>query len=172
MEQNTKGCGCGTSCCTSREWQEKRLIIEFMYIDLEVCDRCLGTDASLEAAITEVTNVLKSTGYEIEVRKILVESEQQALELGFVSSPTIRINGQDIQLDFKESLCESCGDVCGEEVDCRVWSWQGQEYTAPPKAMIVDAILRHVYGSQQMTQKVTKNVPDNLKKFFMAKAKR
>ncbi|TWH45605.1 DUF2703 domain-containing protein [Sporomusa sp. KB1] len=172
MKQNTKGCGCGTNCCTSGECQEKRLLIEFLYIDLEVCDRCLGTDASLEDAIIEVANVLKATGYEIEVRKILVESEQQALELGFVSSPTIRINGQDIQLDFKESLCESCGDVCGEDVDCRVWTWQGQEYTTPPKAMIVDAILRHVYGGQQASQHIIKDVPDNLKKFFAAKVKR
>ncbi|CQR70855.1 Ferredoxin [Sporomusa ovata] len=115
---------------------------------------------------------MKATVYEIEVQKILVESEQQALKLEFVSSPTIRINGQDIQLDFKESLCESCGDVCGEAVDCRVWTWQGQEYTTPPKAMIVDAILRHVYGGQQASQQVSKDVPDNLKKFFAAKAKR
>lgn len=172
MEQKTKCCGCDANCCSSGEFQEKRLLIEFMYIDLTVCARCMGTDASLEDAITEVSTVLKATGYEIEVRKILVETEQQACELGFVSSPTIRINGHDIQLDVKESLCESCGDVCGEDVDCRVWIWQGQEYTVPPKAMIVDAILRCVYSGQQASQQVAKDVPDNLKKFFAAKVKR
>ncbi len=190
MERKSQGCGCESpvkpvaegccsgvaakemNCCAPGERQEKKLTIEFMYIDLTVCDRCLGTDASLEAAIAEVANVLKATGYEIEVRKILIGTEEQAHDLGFVSSPTIRINGQDIQLDVKESLCESCGDVCGEEVDCRVWIWQGQEYTTPPQAMIVDAILRHVYGGQQGTQQVKKGVPENLRKFFAAKGGR
>lgn len=186
MEQKTKGCGCQSidkpaqsgccsgaseaNCCPQGGSGEKRLLIEFMFIDLTVCDRCLGTDASLEEAVAEVANVLRATGYEIDVRKILVESENQARELGFVSSPTIRINGQDIQLDGKESLCESCGDVCGEDVDCRVWIWQGREYTTPPKAMIVDAILRHVYGGQQAARPAVKEVPDNLKRFFAAKS--
>lgn len=170
MEEKKKGCCCeGPDCCVTAEHQAKRLAIEFMYIDLTVCDRCLGADATLEEAIAEVANVLKATGHEIDVRKILVETEEQARALGFVSSPTIRIDGHDIQLDGKESLCESCGDVCGEEVDCRVWVWQGREYTTPPKAMIVDAILRHVYGGRQEARKPTADVPDNLKKFFAAK---
>lgn len=190
MDKNNKGCGCQSTnepiadgCCsggavsvakssTSEGRTEKRLLIEFMFIDLQVCVRCMGTDTKLEDAIVEVANVLKATGYEIEVRKILVETEEQARELNFVSSPTIRINGQDIQLDVKESLCESCGDVAGEDVDCRVWVWEGQEYTTPPKAMIVDAILRHVYGGQQAVPQATRDVPDNLKRFFAAKSKK
>ncbi|MEG6585712.1 DUF2703 domain-containing protein [Dendrosporobacter sp. 1207_IL3150] len=171
MEQKSKCCCGDDNCCVTSEQKVKKLLIEFMYIDLTVCDRCMGTDANLEDAIAEVASVLKAIGYEIEVQKTLVESEQQASELGFVSSPTIRINGQDIDLDVKESLCESCGDVCGEDVDCRVWTWQGQEYTTPPRAMMIDAILKHVYGKQQATQSETKEVPDNLKKFFAAKAK-
>ena len=191
MDQKTKGCCCQSAdkpapnacctgeaagdanCCPPEGSAEKRLLIEFMFIDLTVCDRCLGTDASLEEAVGEVANVLKATGYEIEIRKILIESEEQAGELGFVSSPTIRINGQDIQLDGKESLCESCGDVCGEDVDCRVWIWQGREYSTPPKAMLVDAILRHVYGGRQTARPAIKQeVPDNLKRFFAAKNKK
>lgn len=189
MEQKTKGCGCQSidkpaqsgccsgaaseaNCCPPGGSVEERLLIEFMFIDLTVCDRCLGADASLEEAVAEVANVLRATGHEIDVRKILVESENQARELGFVSSPTIRINGQDIQLDGKESLCESCGDVCGEDVDCRVWIWQGREFTTPPKAMIVDSILRHVYGGQQAVRPAVKEVPDNLKRFFAAKNNR
>ncbi len=171
---DTGGCcpgsaGRGMDCCAP---VDKKLLIEFMYIDLTVCDRCLGTDASLEEAVNETANVLKATGYNIEVRKILVESEEQARDLGFVSSPTIRINGQDIQLDLKESLCESCGDVCGEDVDCRVWIWQGREYTTPPKAMIIDAILKHVYGGAVGGANLKpREVPDNLKRFFAAKLK-
>lgn len=183
MDQKSKGCCCqitdpgccsgaaDAKCCDSGENPAKKLLIEFMYIDLTVCERCLGTDANLEEAVADVATVLNAAGYEIEVRKILVESEEQARELGFVSSPTIRINGRDIQLDVQENLCESCGDVCGEDVDCRVWVWQGQEYTTPPKAMIVDAILKYMYGGQQAPDSA-KEVPDNLKKFFSAKSKR
>lgn len=178
-----RGCNCqdihegvASKCCPDTTVNEnsrkrKHLLIEFMYIDLQVCVRCMGTDTALEEAITEVANILKVAGYEIEVRKILVETEEQAAELNFVSSPTIRINGQDIQLDAKESLCESCGDVAGEDIDCRVWSWEGQEYLLPPKALIVDALLRHVYGGKQPDSKAGRAVPDNLKRFFAAKQK-
>ncbi len=79
-------------------------------MDLSVCVPCRGTQSSLDEAISEVSRVLEATGIEVDVRKIQVTDEEQALELGFVSSPTIRIYGRDIQLEVKESLCESCGD--------------------------------------------------------------
>lgn len=153
----------------------RRLNVDFMYLDLDVCTRCQGTETSLEEAISEVARVLEATGVQVAIRKIHVQSEEQARELGFVSSPTIRINGRDIQLDVKESLCESCGDLCGEDVYCRVWVYQGKKYTVPPKAMIIDAILREVYGgakgvSQGSPQ--TGVVPDNLKRFFSAKRRK
>ncbi len=111
----------------------KRLQIDLIYLDLSVCERYQGADASVEEAVSEVASVLKATGTEVVVNKIWVQSEEQARDLGFISSPTIRVNGQDIQMDVRESLCESCGDLCGTEVDCRVWKWNGQEYTVPPR---------------------------------------
>jgi len=38
--------------------------------------------------------------------------------------------------------------------------------------MIVDAILRSVYTGNQTLSQVKGDVPDNLKKFFQAKAKK
>jgi len=173
--QNTGSDNQTTCCCAGQESIKKeKIIIELMYIDLTTCDRCIGTDSSLDEAIAEASGLLSSTGREIEVRKILVETEKQAEELGFISSPTIRINGQDIQLEFKESLCGCCGEIVGEDIDCRVWIWQGKEYTTPPKAMLLDAILRHVYGQPQGVDKIAaqpKQVPENLKRFFAAKNK-
>ncbi len=72
---------------------------------------------------------------------------------------------------MRESLCESCGDLCGEEVDCRVWVYKGKEYNIPPKAMIIDAILREVYSDKkaQLNDKVdreTYQLPENLRRFF------
>lgn len=146
--------------------------IEFMYLDLSVCTWCQSTESNLEEAISEVAHVLKAAGVDVKVKKIHIQSEEQARELGFVSSPTIRINGQDIQLEVKEALCDSCGDLCGDSVDCRIWIYQGNEYTAPPKGMIIDAILREVYGGSKKTVdtiQTTGEVPENLKKFFAAK---
>ena len=166
------GCCCANSsaCCSEQESnQEKRQIhIDFMYIDLSVCTRCKGTGGSLDDAVADVEAVLKAVGIVVAVNKIHITSEQQAQELRFASSPTIRVNGHDIQLEVKESLCESCGDLCGDEVDCRVWVFQGKEYYVPPKAMIVDAILREVYGGRSSAPAENEEfvLPDNLKNFF------
>ncbi|HML32014.1 DUF2703 domain-containing protein [Sporomusa sphaeroides] len=168
---------CGSSkgqsaCCGAEERTSRRLLIEFLYIDLTTCDRCLDTDAILGEACADVALILRSAGYILDVRKILVETEAQAQQLKFASSPTIRINGHDIQLDFRESSCACCGDIAGVETDCRVWVWQGQEYTTPPKAMLIDAILRYIYGGVAKTKVASQvdgyQVPDNLKRFFAA----
>jgi uncharacterized protein (UPF0371 family) len=109
----------------------RELVIDFMYLDLETCTRCRGTDANLEAALAEVERVLEAAGATVSVRKTLIASAEQARALGFVSSPTIRVNGQDIALELRESSCAECGEACGCEgaIDCRVWVWRNQEYT-------------------------------------------
>lgn len=170
-EKNTVSCCCGAGCCGSpatEETENRRIVIDFLYLDVAVCTWCKGTEASLNEALSDVTSVLQAGGVEVVVNRIHVDSEEKAEQLRFASSPTIHVNGRDIQLDGKESKCESCGDLCGDDVDCRVWVYQGKEYTSPPKAMIIDAILREVYGSSNQTADPQDKfvVPDNLKKFF------
>lgn len=179
-------CGCSetSSCCSgssrdsepnlaqSTNSEKRKLAIDFLFLDLGVCTRCQGSESSLEEAITEASQVLQATGVEVIVNKIHIQNEEQAAKLRFISSPTIRINGRDIQLDVKESLCESCGDICGEDVDCRVWVYQGKEYDIPPKAMIIEAILREIYGGPKETLETplqAESVPENLTHFFAAK---
>ena len=100
-----------------------RLRIEFLLLDLITCTRCLGADRSLESALDIVREVLQATGVEVEVEKILVESAEQARALRFVRSPTVRVDGHDVVLALRESLCgaEACGDGCGDQIACRVW---------------------------------------------------
>jgi len=159
---------------STKPQQTKKVEIDFMYIDLEVCTRCKGTDRNLETALETVRSVLESGGVEVGVRKILVDSEHRATELAFVSSPTIRVDGQDIALELRETSCASCGEACGCEggVSCRVWVYQGKEYTIAPVPMIVDAILSAVYSSKEdmPTAASAVSVPENLKRFFTAKA--
>lgn len=151
--------------------KKKRLDIDFLYLDLSVCTRCKGTDASLEAAVAEVAQILEATGVPVVVKKIHVKSEEQAAALGFLVSPTIRVNGRDIQMSFRESRCESCGSLCECEggVSCREWEYQGQWYAVPPKGLIIDAILKEVYGGAMIERESahqTGVVPDNLRRFF------
>ena len=154
--------------------QRREIEIDFLYLDLSVCTRCQGADSSLDEAIAEVSKILEAMDIDVVVNKINVTSEKQAEVLQFESSPTIRVNGRDIQLEVRESLCESCGDLCGDEVDCRVWVYHGKEYTAPPKAMIIEAMLRQVYGSPHDKQEINKKgyrLPDNPRKFFASMRK-
>ncbi len=174
-DPNTSSCGCAAGCCGSgalEPVEKKRIVIDFLYLDVSVCTWCKGTEDSLDAALTDVANVLRAGDVEVVVNRIHVDSEEKAKQMRFASSPTIRVNGRDIQLDGKESKCDSCGDLCGDEVDCRVWVYQGKEYTSPPKAMIIDAILREVYGQPVVDVAGCCVgdfiVPDNLKKFFQA----
>lgn len=54
-------------------------------------------------------------------------------------------------------------------------TYQGKEYTTPPKGMIIDAIMREVYAGSKGnadTPSKTKGVPENLKKFFTAKQRK
>jgi hypothetical protein len=183
------GCGCTTdnprpetneSCSTSRPANniaptlstKKQLLIELLYLDLSTCDPCQGAEASLEEALAEVSQVLQATNIEVTTRKTHIESLKQVEALRFVSSPTIRIDGKDIQLTVQESRCDSCSALAGTDVDCRSWEYQGQTYSRPPKAMVMEAVLRAVYGEgsgkEEMPQKPYV-VSDNIRRFFAAK---
>jgi hypothetical protein len=164
---------------TSAPWHaaptSDRLRIEFLFLDLTSCTRCLGADRSLESALDIVGEVLEATGVEVEVDKIRVESAEQARALRFVSSPTIRVDGRDVALELRESSCgsEACTDGCGDQIACRVWVHRGREYTEPPVAMIVDAILGHVYGRpgrRARSDDEPYELPENLARFFSGKA--
>lgn len=168
------GCGCsgGLAPQTIVAVAPRQLKIEFLYLDLDVCTRCQGSETNLEEALVEASTLLMAAGVQVTLQKTHVQSLEQAQALGFVSSPTIRLNGQDIQLELKENACPSCSELSGAPTNCRIWLYQGQEYSVPPKAMIIDAILRAVYGGAQV------DVPrwpqpatglENLRSFFDAK---
>ena len=145
------------------------LIIDFLYLDLTTCTRCRGTDRSLQAGLAAAADLLTAAGVAVEVRKVHIQSEAEAHAWRFVSSPTIRINGSDIALELRESSCgsEACADGCGDHIACRVWVFGNREYTEPPVELIVDAVLRHVYGplSHQVEDRPYQ-LPENLRRFF------
>jgi hypothetical protein len=147
----------------------RELSIDFLFLDLTTCTRCRGTDRSLDAALTQVASLLRAAGIGVVVvNKVQVLTEDQARDLRFVSSPTIRVDGADIALELRESSCgsEACTDGCGDHIACRVWVYDGREYTEPPVGMVVDGILRHVYGSEPAPAIGPYAVPENLRRFF------
>lgn len=151
---------------------KRTVAIDFLYLDLEVCGRCRGTDANLRAALDAVQEVLEAAGADVRVTKTLVDTEERARALQFVSSPTIRVNGRDIALELRESRCESEACACsaggGDAIDCRVWVYQGREFTEAPVPMIVDAVLAAAYGSdgERPSPAAFAGVPQNLTRLF------
>lgn len=151
----------------------RRVTVDLLYLDLDACDRCGGTEATLDSAAAEVSPLLAAAEVDLAVRKTLVASEEQARALGFVSSPTVRVNGKDISPELRESRCEAEACACHGAIDCRVWDWRGQEYASAPTAMIVDAILRATYADSPPPAPASGSlaaVPDNLRRFFASKA--
>ncbi|MEI8199595.1 MAG: DUF2703 domain-containing protein [Eubacteriales bacterium] len=171
-DQNT-GCCKGSGCCTPVP-EKKKITIDFLYLDLSVCERCQGTDSNLDDAISDVSSVLSSAGYDAVINKVNITSAALAEKYAFMSSPTIRINGKDIEVDVSESNCTDCGTLCGDSVDCRVFTYEGNHYDSPPKGMIVNAILKEVYGSksEQSKTEAAYVLPENLRLFFESQSRK
>jgi hypothetical protein len=164
-----------TTITIDRPETRRKLRIDLLFLDLTTCTRCLGANRSLEAALERVCDVLRAAGVEPEVNKVRVESAEHARALRFVSSPTIRVDGEDVALELRESPCgsEACTDGCGADTACRVWVYRGSEYTEPPVEMIVAAILRCVYGGAAAPRAdavAGYELPENLTRFFAGRA--
>lgn len=164
---NVQQCCC--SCGCSGEKNKKEVKIDYLYLDLNTCDRCIGTDSVLEDVIVELTDAFKIAGYDISYNKVEISSEELAVEYKFLSSPTIRVNGIDICDDVKESDCGCCGEISGTQVDCRVFEYEGEMYEVPPKAMLAEAILKNAFAEGHIENCCCYEIPENLKSFFKGK---
>ena len=148
------------------------LLIEFLYLDLSTCQRCRGTDEVLSQALELSSPALEAMGLAAEIRKVHVQSEDQAIEEDFVASPTIRVNGVDIHPEILLNSCKDCGDLCGcaEGVDCRVWRYRGEEFTEPPVSLVVEAIMAAAVGRRTPgtsgTAPVSERARKNMQKYF------
>jgi hypothetical protein len=129
--------------------QRGAIAIDFLFLDRETCTRCKGTEAALDEAIALTRPALGALGQAAAVRKVHVQSRDQAEAEDFVVSPTIRVNGADIHPEILLNSCAECGDLCGCEdgVDCRVWRHRGEEFTEPPVALLVEAIMTAAVGA-------------------------
>ena len=149
--------------------KEKQVVIEYLYLDLHVCDRCVGTDKVLDEVVEQLKPVLELADYSVEYKKKEMTTEKDAIQYQFLSSPTIRVNGKDICDRVIENDCQCCGDISGTSVDCRVFEYEGKQYEVPPKAMLAEAILKAVFSPKADCDCKEYELPDNLKQFYKGK---
>jgi hypothetical protein len=192
-EQGAKGesegsCCCGgdsDGCCDSSSYSceddpyagaFKPVVVDFLYLDLTVCDRCQGADKRVERAVELCAPVLAACGYELVLNSVNVRDERMAKRYRFASSPTIRVNGRDICPTIEENDCGCCSDLSDSDVACRIFPFNGTHYEVPPTDMIVRGIIEAVFGEGALAdERETADdepfeVPENLVTFFRGRA--
>ena len=148
----------------------KEALVEYLYLDLNTCERCIGTDLELVEVLDILTPALRLAGYDVQYKKIEMSTAELAREHRFLSSPTIRVNGRDIGGLVKENGCGCCSDISGTDVDCRVWESGGQTYEVPPKELLAEEILKAVFfPSERSCGCCPYELPENLALFYAGK---
>lgn len=163
LETSCCSCGCETT-------SEKTIVVEYLYLDLKTCNRCIGTDDVLDEVMMVLIPALSIAGFKVTYNKIEMESAEIAGQHKFLSSPTIRVNGQDICQSVAENNCGCCSNISGTDVNCRVFEYDGELYEIPPKEMLAEAILKAVFGQVEAESTSREyELPENLQEFFEGK---
>jgi len=115
--------------------------IQLLYI-LD-CAWCLKTKQIIKES-------LKDLGIKATVEETLIDSDRKAKKYKFLGSPTVRINGKDIQEEINKGRCEPCeklSKIKGTEFvkqeckcGCRIYFYKNKKYPYPPKTMIKESI--------------------------------
>jgi len=150
--------------------EKKILNVELLVIDLTSCKRCVPTADQLQRAVNLLAPAAEALGIELKHREIVIQTSQEAKALGFLSSPTIRLNGRDIAQDICESLCESCGDLTDGDtlLDCREWHYRGKVYSAAPLPLLIEALMRAMLDidARPFVPEPIAVLPENLQRYF------
>jgi hypothetical protein len=156
----------------AEEYTRRTVTVDFLYLDNESCERCMGTEDALQAALERIEPILESLDVGITVRDIHVSTLDAAEATQLAVSPTIRINGQDIQPDYIENTCDSCGDLCACEgdVDCRLWRYRGKEHSTAPIGLLVESLVQAITpngaGPSESRENRAYQLSSNVRDFF------
>ena len=191
-EESVDSCCCGDeestgSCCCCGEvdaesaysieddpykGHKKTAIVDFLYLDLTVCDRCQGTDERVAKAVEICKPILAACGYNLVLNMIEIEDEELCERYKFLSSPTIRVNGVDVCSSVEENNCDCCKEISDFDVKCRLYPFNGTYYEVPPTDMIVSAIINTVIKGEKPMPVKDYEIPENLAGFFVGKRKK
>lgn len=86
-----------------------------------------------EETLKIVAELIKELNLTATVRKIKIMNEEEAKRYRFPGSPTVRINGVDVDPSTRKAE---------GFVGCRIYRYKGKTYDSPPKEMIVSAFKR------------------------------
>lgn len=81
-----------------------------------------------EPTVELAREVLRELGLDAEIREIPVETAEQAEKYRFVGSPSVRVNGKDIERDAQQRTDFG--------LSCRMYEGGG----VPPKDLLVQAL--------------------------------
>lgn len=98
-------------------------------VEVLVVPGCPGT----ELAVARVTQATDALGVETNLRFVTVEAAEQARSLGFVGSPTVRVDGEDV---------EPGASTRPASLSCRLYDVDGAVERAPSLALIQGALAR------------------------------
>jgi glutaredoxin len=100
----------------------------------EGCPNC-------QAATNLVEEVVRELHLPADIEVIQVNSEDEARRTGFLGSPTIQVNGRDIEVSRR-----------GDEgtLACRVYGKSNGITGVPPKNLVVDAIQEAILNQKRL----------------------
>jgi hypothetical protein len=99
-----------------------------MTLDLLYLAGCPNHDLAVEL----VCSVLEAEGLNAEVRQILIRNDDDARRHGFPGSPTVRVNGRDIEDVPIQQL--------GIGFACRTYLVEGKSQGLPPRSWLEQAV--------------------------------
>jgi hypothetical protein len=94
-------------------------------IEIFFFDGCPNHRPTLKLA----REVVEQLGLETEIREVRVESAEEAERERFIGSPSVRVNGRDIEPEAR--------DRADFALSCRMYAGGG----VPARALLVDALL-------------------------------
>jgi hypothetical protein len=137
----------------------KAIDLLFLEVDMSEsgtnsCGACDIAKSRLDAALELARPILGDAGYEVRVNHITVTSEEQARELNFLGSPTLRVAGSEV-------VPRHVPD--GEK---RVWSWGEKEFSEPPVGLFLDLILQGVRSMKSPPENQSREIPAYLRNYL------
>ena len=102
------------------------------------------------SAIERVRQVLEEEGLSAEVLEVNVSEPSIAQKVGFLGSPSIRVNGLDIELDARRERTYG--------MMCRTYPVNGRREGLPSCEMLRRAIRQQVTASQELAEHIPEGV--------------
>jgi hypothetical protein len=132
--------------------KRKQIDVILLEVDMakttkQSCDACDVAKRQLAKALELVAPLLSEVGADIRLNNVVVSTEEQAEQLRFRGSPTLRVGDFEV---FPAHVTAS------EE---RKWQWGNQEHSIPPMGLFVDAVLRGWAGTEPEPAKEPYTIP-------------